>query len=869
MRRAARFLAAAALLVLVALALLVLWVRSGEPERAGQMQLPGLEAEVEIVYDSLGVPHIFASSRRDLFFAQGYVHARDRLWQMEVFRRVAEGRLSELFGEATLEADRFLRTLGLSVAAAVAEPALDPDSRAILAAYVDGVNAGIRSLGSPPPPEFLLLRARPEPWRAVHSLGIEKIMAWDLTDYSLGLELAAAWGRLGDSAFQALLPEYPAWGPTIVSDSGAARPGGRRLPAVPPPAESVVRTAIPPPEAARLLAGLGAVRASNSWVVGPERSASGKPILANDMHLGLRAPALWYLVGLHAPGFDVVGMSIPGAPTVVAGHNRGVAWGYTNAYVDDADFFVERVDPADSTRYLTPSGSEPFRIVQEQIAVRGRGARVELVVRRTRHGPIVTSVEARAGGELLAFRWTGHDPADTFRALFELNRAASAQDVVEALRHFRNPHQNVVFADTAGAYGFWLAGRVPLRRSGRPPLLPVPGWTGEHDWIGDLPFERHPHVLDPPEGFVVTANNRQSRDSVSNLITERWAEPYRALRIRELITAVRAHDTESVREMQLDVRSAFAARYRGAALQAFRAAGLEAAADTLAAWGLDASAESRGAALFYTWIGSLRRAARLRLYGEDEGFFPLYALTAFLDPGGPAVDSLGTEAARRAESLAGGRRWGDLHRLEIRHDLGDIPVVGRLFGFSLGPHPREGSLFTVNVAEYSEFEPPYRVRSGPSQRHVVDLADMDGAGGFILPGGQSGFSYDGHYADQLERWRTGRLWRLPLARTAVERIASARLRLLPEEAPRPHPRQRASPGDAGRNRARLFLLGAPCEADASTVSVRHRTSGREHSRDTSARSARRRPDPTLPRAGATARICALAWLYHTELREVH
>lgn len=770
------------------------------PRRAGLMRAAGLEAEVEVLHDSLGVPHIWASSPHDVLFVQGYVHARDRLWQMEMFRHVAEGRLSELFGERTLEADRFLRTLGLAEAAAAAEPGLDAEVRALLAAYVEGVNAGIASLRRLPP-EFLILRARPEPWTAVHSLAIEKIMAWDLTDYSLGLELAAARGRLAEGAFRDLLPEYPAWGPTIVgvgpradaverryatprltdaaAAADAAAPRGDGAAVEPLSSASLARAALPPPEAVRLLASLSMLRASNSWVIGPQRSASGRPILANDMHLGLRIPTLWYLIGLHAPGLDVVGMSLAGAPAVVAGHNRAVAWGYTNAYVDDVDFFLERVDPGDSTRYLTPWGPEPFGTSRERIRVRGREGAVALVVRRTRHGPIMTPVEARAGGELLALRWAAHDAAGTFAALLALNRAASADEVIRALRSFTNPHQNVVFADTSGVYGYWMAGRVPLRRSGRPPLLPVAGWSGEHDWVGDLPFDEHPHALSPPEGFIVTANNRQSRDSISTLITARWAEPYRAMRIRELIEAEAVHDAEGVRRMQLDARSTFAARHRDAAVAAFRAAGLNVDADTLEGWPLESAMESRGAALFYAWIGALRGVARSRLYGADAGFYPLYALDAFLDRGGPAVDSLGRSAALRARAAAAGRTWGELHRLELEHELGALPLLGRLLGFRLRPYAREGALYTVNVAEYSQFEPPFRVRSGPSQRHVVDLGNVDGTGGFILPGGQSGFAGSRHFADQLVRWRAGSLWRLPLQRPAVERVAVSRLRLLP------------------------------------------------------------------------------------------
>ena len=757
----------------------------GAAPASGQLSLAGLSAPVDIVRDSLGVPHVWARSGADAYFAQGYLHATDRLWQMEMYRRVAEGRLSELFGEATVDADRFLRTLGLARAARGSMGAASPEATAVGDAYVGGVNAAIDSWRGPKPPELVLLRAEVEPWDLLHTVAMEKIMAWDLSEYGASMALAGARAQAGDEAVRALLPRYPEWGVTILGDTPSqvqAAPEPLHDVDLPPDiTRAVVASAAVPDAALAPLSSGSTIRASNAWVVGGALTRHGKPLVANDMHLVLNHPTIWYLIGLHAPGLDVVGMSLPGAPGVISGHTRGVAWGFTNAYADDSDFFIERVDPQDTTRYLTPDGSERFRVREERIRVRGRDEPVSLIVRETRHGPIMTPVESRVGSDLLAYRWVAHDPSATFDGLLGMNRANSVEAFVEALADFKNPHQNVVFADTAGSFGYWMAGTIPLRRSGRPPLLPVPGWTGEHDWVGALPFSRHPHVLNPQSGFVVTANNRQSRDSTSLLVSShRWESPYRAQRITELIQASASHDAESMKTIQLDVERSFVRRYRGAAEDALRRAGLDAAAEGLGAWDGRADLESTDATIFYTWIESTRLEMRTRFYGGDQGYFPRYMVERALEAGGADVDSLTARAAVRAAS-APTLAWGEAHQLDLAHQLGEVPLIGTLLGFGRSRIPRAGGPYTVNAGSFGGSAPPFRVTSGPSQRSVADLADLASGGFFILPGGQSGLPANRHSWDQLDRWSRGELWRLPLERRAVDERALSRLTLIPAE----------------------------------------------------------------------------------------
>jgi penicillin amidase len=762
-------LAVAFVAVVAALALVVLgtavWLRSAGQQYDGRLSLAGLSESVEVWRDSLGVPHVWAANEEDLFFVQGFVHVQDRLWQMELFRRVAEGRLAEVLGERLLASDIFLRTIGIWEAAGAQIEALDGDARRKLEAYVAGVNAAIDGWSGALPPEMVALGVRPEPWTMRHSLAIERIMAWDLALYGGAVEMSRAAARLDSATLRRLGSEYPDWAPTIVE---------------PPP--------IPGP-AALLLDALGITRASNAWVIGGEHTASGKPILANDMHLALRAPSLWYLMALHGGRYDVAGMTLPGVAFVVAGHNRAIAWGYTNAMLDDVDLFLERVDPDDTTRYLVPGGSEPFRVVTETFRVKDRDSAVTVETRRTRHGPILPDLRDPAGRDLIAMRWAAHDPSNTFTGLPALNRAADWDAFLAAVDDFDNPHQNVVYADTAGNIGYVMGGRIPARPADRrPPTLPVPGWTGEWDWDGYLPFDAHPRLFNPPNGYVVTANNKQAAGGIADRISGEWELPFRAARIRQMITEGQAFDADAVHRQQLDVRDLLAERYRDRAVAAAERAGLEAVSAALRDWNLEATTDSRGAALFYVWYETLRRDVREVLYENGPGVLTRKAFHVVLDSaslvwldhaGADRFASLAESASIAADSIAGGRTWGELHRTVAQHPLAASAALDRALDLNVGPAPGSGSPTTVNVSHYVADRFPVDAAYGPSQRHVVDMADVDGTGGFILPTGQSGLPFSEHYADQFPLWSGGGLWRIPLDRGRAEARTVHRLVLEP------------------------------------------------------------------------------------------
>ncbi len=768
-------IALAALIVIAVLVVMggVWYIKRARPNYDANVGQANVSREVEIWRDSAGVPHVWAQNTADMLFAQGYLHAEERLWQMELFRRVGEGRLAEVFGAGMISTDKFFRTLGIWQAAAANAQQLEAEQRTLLDAYVAGVNHWIDTHDGPLPPEFVTLRIKPEHWTPQHSLAIEKIMSWDLSVFGGGSQLTRAARKIGMANLKYLAPADPAWGTTIIE-----------APEIPPI----------PPQAVALLDALSITRASNAWVIGGTRTRSGKPILANDMHLMLRQPGVWYLMALHASDVDVVGMTLPGVPHVIAGHNKAVAWGFTNVMMDDIDLFEERLDPRDRNRYLTPTGSEPFAKREERLRVKGTDSAVVFTVRTTRHGPVLTDVDDDLRGPIvgdntpiLAVRWAATDTSRSFRAFYELNRARTADDVRRALRDFNNPHQNVVYADTAGSFGYQMAGRVPIRGNRkRPPMLPVPGWTGEWDWQGYLPFEEHPASHNPRAGYAVTANNRQVRGAVGDLISNDWDMPYRAARIREMVRADNPHDAASVHRMQLDVKDLLAVKYKGYAAAIARVAERPLVAGLLEQWDGTAARDSRAAPYFYIWYEHLRRQIPRTLYGTTGGYFPRDALNMVLDSGRvlwaasrgkQELDSVAVASMLHADSVVRGKTWGQLHEVVAVHVLAEVPAIEKLLALNVGPEPHQGAPTTVNVAQYAGTAIPIRTSYGPSQRHVVDMADVDGAGGFILPTGQSGLPASQHYADMFDRWRNGGLWLIPLDRAAAQARAVHRMRI--------------------------------------------------------------------------------------------
>ena len=691
------------------------------------------------------------------------------------------------------DADRLARTLDLWSVAGRELDDIAETERALLEAYAEGVNARIASWRGPWPPEFLILGIEPQPWSPQASLSIGRIMSLDLSEWREELDRMTALATLDADHRRALGAGYPAWGPTILQDT---LPSG-----TPPPRIAVAETPIPPdpgaapssPDPLIYLSRFG-FHASNSWALAGSRTADGVPLLANDMHLALRAPSTWYLNSIAAedPDLAVAGLSIPGTPGVIVGLNRDIAWSFTNAEVDDADFVVEGIN-LDGSMYRDADDWRPFETRTEEIRVRGRDEPETWVVRSTARGPVITDV-VPAGGLTLSLLWTGLEPGGPFAALLEMNRASDVDAFVAAVAHFRSPHQNVVYAASSGEIGYRLAGSVPLRPLGEG-ASPISFERLPAGWPGFWPPEAMPALRDPERGYVVSANNLQARPLFGR-VGAYYPAPFRARRIDDLVSRATGWTVEDMRETQLDSHSLWAERYRPRAVRAARRAGLDSLALLLERWDLRTETESRGAVPFFTWLYRLRELIVADEFEDGDGWFPDLAFMEIVETGDSAwiddartpeverLEALEEEAARTA-SAAPASSWGEVHRERSAHPLGTVALLDRLFGFHVGPYPSRGGPHTVRPdaptlrsrLDSTAWQFPVVSEYGPSARFVARAASADMAGYFLLPTGQAGNPLDPHYRDMGSVWTESPLIQLRPGRpsTAVE----SELRFLP------------------------------------------------------------------------------------------
>lgn len=740
--------------------------------------MAGIAGPVFVETDSRGIPTIRAGSLADALFGLGWAHARDRLWQMELQRRIGAGRLAEALGAKLLPTDRLLRTVGFRRAAQAAVTALSPAGRRSLASYRFGVNAFLASSTSRPI-EMRVLRLAPEPFDDADCLVWSKMMAWDLSGNASGeirrARRIAAVGAARAAELFVPAPDHP----TILRDEEWEQESEQGTPE---------RAGGLSPALERRSAGwerLGATFAllnclefggesvgSNSWVVAGSRTRSGRPMLANDPHLGLRAPSIWYLARLIAPGLSVEGATLPGLPGVVIGRNERIAWGLTNLEPDVQDLYVERPDPADPSRYMRAGRSVPFETRTEIVRVRG-GGDVSLRIRTTDHGPVVTDVLPGADrlGAPVALRWTGLDAGDrTAESFLAIDAARNWTEFLEGVALLHCPAQNFVYADADGHIGYTASGSIPIRPRADG-LLPVSG-EGADDWAGFLPFDRLPRTLDPPRGYVVTANNRVVSDRYPHSFSRDWTEPYRARRIEDLILAAPLLTPGDMRAFQQD-RVSYQARELLPLLLDTRPAdgASRAALDRLRGWTGEFSPESVPAAIYAAWYAALSAMPEDELKeAAADGVRSRFLIEA-LRSDSPWCDDVRTPrretcadfktaALARAVSVLRARlgtdpnrwRWERLHRARFPHAAFDqVPLLSRLFSLERG---QGGDASTVNVGAYRR-DGSFQMRDGPSYRQVIDFADLS-ASQYIHTTGQSGNPFEKGYRDFLPLWREGR-----------------------------------------------------------------------------------------------------------------
>jgi penicillin amidase len=824
--------------VIVVLALvgsgLGVWsVRRAFPDYGGTLRLSGLSGPVTVYRDRFAIPQVYARTADDLYRAQGYLHAEERFWEMDFRRHVTAGRLGELFGADQVDTDTYLRTLGWRRVAEAEWGLISSESKGYLTAYASGVNAWLVEHGvldredSASGPangavslEYTVLGLqngdyRIERWDPVDSLAWLKAMAWDLRgnmtdEFERSALLAAGLTR---EQIDTLYPQYPFSQHRPIVDGGTVANGA--FVAQPPPApasnaprgaavvsEGPIRAAAPALDAIRaglaklppLVGEAGSGIGSNSWVIGGARTSTGKPILANDPHLGPTLPGIWMQMGLHCDcGVNVEGFTFSGLPGVVIGHNDRIAWGFTNLGPDVTDFYLERVD---GNRYQVDGAWQDLTVRQETIKVAG-GKPVTITVRSTKHGPLLSDASKDLRDvwkdNAVALRWTALDPGRTVEAVFALNAARDWADFRRAAALFEVPAQNMVYADVDGNIGYQSPGRIPLRGKGDG-KWPNPGWDPAYDWTGYVPFDELPTVRNPSEGYIVTANNAVVGPQYPRFLTDDWSYGYRSQRITDLVSAASRVSLDDVQKMQFDNRNNLAPELVPALLNASVTGMAERARAMLKGWDFQQGHDSAPAAYFNAvWRHLLRKLfdelpADYPADGGDRWFTVVRGLLG--TPTSPWWDVKGTSAAETAPDVLAAAltdaaaelskrdgddpakwRWGALHQLSLQNQTFGRSGIGLIeWLFNAPPVDTAGGKDTVNATGWDAPD-GYAVDWVPSMRMIVNLGDLDNSRWVNLTG-VSGHAFTDHYYDQTELWRTGQMFPMRWNRDTIQREAA-------------------------------------------------------------------------------------------------
>jgi penicillin amidase len=824
----ARLVSGIAILAVMLTAIGVVLIRRSFPQTDGTIQLSGLDSPVDITRDNMGIPHIYAASLHDLFMAQGYVHAQDRFWQMDFWRHIGSGRLSEMFGDTQLETDSFLRTLGWRQVAEQEMATYDPESVAILEAYAEGVNAYLADhQGTAISLEYGILKLltpgyKPEPWTPVNTLTWGKAMAWDLGgNMDNEIERATLLKTLTPEQVAELFPTYPADHPVIIPEMGQAGAISSVVRSLPDVDWTSIERRFSTLDA--LLGPSGAGIGSNSWVVSGSRTAGGMPLLANDPHLGIQMPSIWYQTGLHcrpasaACPYEVAGFSFAGVPGVIIGHNQNIAWGFTNTEPDVMDLYIEKINPEHPNQYEYNGQWVDMTLRTETIAV-GGGKPVTLTVRSTRHGPIVSDTygdlkdfNTKAGVALpenyaISLRWTALEPSTIFQAIWGFNKAANWDEFSQAASKFNVPAQNLVYADVQGNIGYQMPGNVPIRKNGDG-RLPVPGWTNEYEWTGYIPFEKLPSVFNPSKGYIVTANNAVVGAGYPYLITTDWDYGFRASRIANMITKAPGKiDIAYIQKMQGDDYDSNAATLVPILTQLTFQAGTPnqaAALNLLKNWDYQTSMDSAPAAVFEVfwknlltdtfdddlpknywpeggsrWVEVMRNLVKQ----PDNSFWDNKTTTDKVETRDDIFVRAFTEAVAEIEQLQGKDpakwNWGDLHTATfVNQTLGKSGIAPIEALFNRGPFRTNGGEAIVNATGWNATL-GYSVDWLPSMRMIVDLGDLRNSL-TVHTTGESGHAYSPHYIDMANLWRNIQYYPMLWNEQAIVANAEAHLVLKP------------------------------------------------------------------------------------------
>jgi penicillin amidase len=763
------------------------------PKINGSIKLPGLTAPVEILRDRWGIPHIYAVNDADLFFAQGFVHAQDRLFQMELNRRTAQGRLSELFGELALDTDRTARTFGFHRLGRADWANASASLREAIQAYTAGVNAYLQHPARKMPVEFTLLGHTPEPWQPEDSAAFSRVMIWQLSHAWYGeLIRSRIMEKVGPQAAAELEITYPQGNPSTL-------PAGIEFNRLDPQG-SLQHVGGP-----FLKRGLG----SNAWAVSPEKSITGNAYLCNDMHLALGQPGLWYEVHLHGGSYDVTGVSLPGLPLVLVGHNRHIAWGMTLAYTDCEDLYVEQFDPANPRLYRVEDDWLEAELISETIRVKGRAQPHIENVHITRHGPIISDVVEHPQ-QRLAVCSMALRPNKAIEGWQQIDLAENWDDFVRAMHLIEAPQLNVAYADVENNIGYWVTGRTPIRTQGDG-SLPAPGWDTAYDWSGEIPFEEMPHALNPEQGFIVTTNNRVVGEDYPYFLGNVWMNGYRARRLTDILESKAKLGADDFRAMHMDF-TCLPGKEFIEQIKDFQSADADVnlALKELSAWDGVLSPVSVGGAVYevtrYTLVRNLLESGlgeKLALQVMGQGFHPLLlashefyghdtvALLRILkNPDSWWLEQAGGRSALLERSLkqtVGWLRsqlgadpaaweWGRLHHAVFPHPLGLQKPLDKVF--NRGPHPIGGDTDTPCQTAFHPDRPYDNNAWAPSWRQIIDMGDLSRSLA-IFPPGQSGQLGSPHYDDLIQPWLKGEYHPMLWTRQQVEANLEGTLKLTP------------------------------------------------------------------------------------------
>jgi penicillin amidase len=819
------------LLVIILLTLFALsffTIRRSFPALKGEVKLSGLKSKVRVLRDRYGIPQIYASNSHDLFFAQGYVHAQDRFWQMDVWRHTGSGRLSEMFGESQIRTDKFLRTLGWEKTVQKELAQTDPHSFNILRAYAEGVNAYIKeNQGSKLSLEYVLLSAinrdyRLEDWEPVHSLTFGKVMSWDLCmNMFTEIDRSILLKTLSPEQVDEIYPPYPTTGPFVVPNisnlsSNPTRAQIFRDPQVDAVMSKLQKTVEDLPNSIGIH---GESIGSNNWVISGSKTTTGKPMLANDPHLGVQLPSIWYQVGLHcepasdACPFDVTGFSFAGVPGIILGHNARIAWAMTNVGADVMDLYIEKINPENPNQYEFKGEWQEMKIIPDKIRV-ARGNDVSFSIRQTRHGAVISDTfsalenfDQKSGVQVpskyaIALRWTALDVSDVFPAIWKMNVAKNWIEFRQAASEFDVPSQNLMYADVDGNIGYQTPGLIPVRSKGDG-RFPVPGWTGEYEWTGYIPFDQLPSMFNPPEGFIVSANNQVISSEYPNLIAQDWETGFRASRIIELIQGHHDKiDKTFVQTMQGDNKNGKAAVILPYLLRLkIENVELKAPLELLRKWDHQQGIDSAAAAMFEVfwknlmsetfhddlpedfWPGGSDRWGQVIHQALENGRWWDNRKTSTVETRDDILLISFDKAVKELRSLQGNDpnrwRWGALHTVMFRNEtLGQsgIAVVESLL--NRGPFESGGGTAVVNATGFNPLRSSFEVTALPSMRMIVDFSDFDQSLSMHTTG-QSGHAYHENYIDMADGWRKVQYYQWTFGKKAVEQSTQNELVLTP------------------------------------------------------------------------------------------